>query len=577
MKADTIKCGTMRIRSEEIAANGGIATILAIACLFLLTIIVMSRQLGVPGYFSVNTIDTYTYTSWAWQFNEALKEGIIYPRWLSLNFWGYGSPTFVLYPPVAFYLVAFFSWVTDSLIFAMNLAKFTSLFFYGVGMFYLIKEFYPVKIAMLTASFCIIFPYNVVQYYLMGTFSSSVSFMWFPAILLFACRFLRSGRYQHLVYAGVCYGGLILTHLINAYMYTFVIVVFVCSASLYRRALRYFTAIPFILMTGFATSAAYLLPLVLEKRYFNLEAFIGSGYRYYDFFISPHHVINVFWKIYYGTFCAQTLFFFSILLVILLLTKIAQSAFEQDVIMINRCLFVVSLFSLCLLFGPSAFIWESIPFIKYVQFPVRWLNITTFATLILSAAGFTALAKICDSKRMFTYALSTIFLSLFLWDCYYIGHAPYYTDQELLPAKAVNWALEHLPTGVDTSLIANGEEIAHRPVTMRNQGVAEIVKWTATEKIIHLVADQQLTARLNIFNFPGWDVRIDDVPAKAETEEGSGAILVNVPKGEHRLKLSFEDTPCRTAGKVLSAISFALSMLVLGYDCLKSNHHKESK
>ena len=99
-------------------------TIFCMVFLFCLSALIMLRQLISGDYFSCIIEDSYTYTSWAWQFVEALKEGVIYPRWMPLNFWGYGSPTFILYPPFAFYLVGFFNIFTDSIIAAMNISKF---------------------------------------------------------------------------------------------------------------------------------------------------------------------------------------------------------------------------------------------------------------------------------------------------------------------------------------------------------------------------------------------------------------------------------------------------------------------
>jgi len=81
----------------------------SIVFLFLLSLLLMLKQLASSSYFTVNIEAAFVYPSWAWQFKEALREGIIYPRWTPLNFWGYGSPTFLLYPPLAYYLVALFN------------------------------------------------------------------------------------------------------------------------------------------------------------------------------------------------------------------------------------------------------------------------------------------------------------------------------------------------------------------------------------------------------------------------------------------------------------------------------------
>lgn len=79
-------------------------TAVYIILIFLTSALIMGRQILSTDYFSATEDDTFAYTSWAIQFIDALKEGIIYPRWIPLNFWRYGSPTFIFYPPLSYYL-----------------------------------------------------------------------------------------------------------------------------------------------------------------------------------------------------------------------------------------------------------------------------------------------------------------------------------------------------------------------------------------------------------------------------------------------------------------------------------------
>ena len=43
---------------------------------------------------------------WATQFTEQLRAGDPYPRWLERSYGGIGSPAFLFYAPLSFYLVA---------------------------------------------------------------------------------------------------------------------------------------------------------------------------------------------------------------------------------------------------------------------------------------------------------------------------------------------------------------------------------------------------------------------------------------------------------------------------------------
>lgn len=279
-------------------------TIFSIVILFFLSVLIMLRQLTSSDYFSNTINDTFTYTSWAWQFTEALKEGIIYPRWMPLNFWDYGSPVFILYPPLAFYLVSFFNIFTDSVTGAMNICKFVALFLTSIGMFFLIKEFYSEKVALLSASFSIVFPYSVSNVYISGAFASTISLIWFPLIILFTYRYIKNRHYTQVIYAGACYSGLILTHLVNAYMFSFVLIAFILYVSIIQKRLKDVIVVPLIPLTGLLLSAAYVLPLVFEKQFVNLEAFIGEGFHFAHFFILPKMTNKFssdhFWVVYYN-------------------------------------------------------------------------------------------------------------------------------------------------------------------------------------------------------------------------------------------------------------------------------------
>lgn len=48
--------------------------------------------------------DIRYHINWLQHFSKQFSEGILYPRWLAGDNYGYGSPTFVFYPPLVYYL-----------------------------------------------------------------------------------------------------------------------------------------------------------------------------------------------------------------------------------------------------------------------------------------------------------------------------------------------------------------------------------------------------------------------------------------------------------------------------------------
>src|SRR3990170_5841016 len=58
---------------------------------------------------------------WSEQFHKALTEGVLYPRWVDTPF-GYGSPTFIFYAPLSFYVISLITILTKSSILSMKIA-----------------------------------------------------------------------------------------------------------------------------------------------------------------------------------------------------------------------------------------------------------------------------------------------------------------------------------------------------------------------------------------------------------------------------------------------------------------------
>lgn len=541
-------------------------TIISIAILLILSASVMLKQLQTTGYVSRFTSDTLTYTSWAWQFVEALKEGIIYPRWAPLNFWEYGSPTFILYPPFAFYLVAFFNMFTGSVLVAMNIAKLVALFISAMGMFLLVREFYPEKTALLTASLYIVFPYNIFWIYLGASFATPISLIWFPLIILCIYKYLRDRHIRYILYAGAFYGGLILTHLIVAYMYAFVFSVFVAYMSIIKRKPKDLIVIPIIVIIGLLLSAAFVFPFLYETQFLNVKDF-GNGLVFSDFFILPNMTDKVpsghFWPFLYGHYIIYiAVFLVCLLLFIIQARKLKQINRNDDTNSINTFFIGITIGSMFLLFGVSTFLWKFIPFFAYIQYPIRWLIITYFAFSFLFAAGFQILDMQFKTKRRSHYFfIALLFFICFFFDYGYISKAHIFTTQELIPFKGVNFAPEHLPSGVDIDMVKESSDVK-RVTLLAGEGEANISQWKSAERIIEITGYQPITIKIRTFNFPGWKAYVDGVEIGIKTEKDVGAMLIDIPKGKHTLILRFEDTAIRYYSKIIS-LGFFLIIAVL--------------
>lgn len=532
--------------------------------LVLLSIAVMLKQLVYPGYYCILLNDSITYTRWAHQFAQALSEGLLYPRWMPDEFWNYGSPTFILYSPLCFYLVALFKVFTGSIIQAMNYVKLLSLVVQGIGMYFLVKELYSRKTAFHTAAFYILFPYNLLQIYAFGPFAGNASWMWFSPIFLCLYRFFNRKQNRYLIYAGICYGGLLLTHLLTAYMFSFVMGFFVLLMSVRQGRLRGTLALPATVTIGLLISAAYVLPLIFERKFLQLNAFIsdGPGYVYSNFFFLPDMTSkmppNLFWPTYYPLLLTHaSAIVAAVVFCSLLMLRYGREQGLHKVGEVNCILLLIFSVTIFFMVGLSAPVWEFVPFFKYIQFPARWLSQTIFVGTVVAAFGFNSYADSPYPHRVIKYVLPLIFLTLVFIDAGYIRKVAPLSQDQLSHVRPV-WPEEHLPLGVN--LQALEKEAPHaEAVTVEGAGKAEVVSWKSATREIKVAAVNPVTVKVRTLNFPGWVAYIDGKESETATVAGSKAIAVKIPSGQHRLKLVFSDTPVRRYGKLISLCSILLA------------------
>ena len=125
------------------------------------------------------------------------------------------------------------------------------------------------------------------------------------------------------------------------------------------------------------------------------------------------------------------------------------------------------------------------------------------------------------------------------------------------------WAYEYIPS---TSFLSD----CHRFVdTMLNDTPIRSTLPPAQARLVPSVADaNQLEAQvsspepwklsLHAFWIPGWTATVDGKPASTSPTDTIGVVGVDVPAGEHRVRLAFGPTPLRVAAIVVSLLALVV-------------------
>jgi len=220
-------------------------------------------------------------------------------------------------------------------------------------------------------------------------------------------------------------------------------------------------------------------------------------------------------------------------------------------------------------------IWLAIPTLKFVQFPWRFLTLTTFAFSFVVGAlpGLLDKWKISKGPLLKFFAtylqISTIFLLvsglLFLnWNYFRPenGKMGPLTDEEKFTGAA--WELQQT-AGIFDYLPIDAEQAPQEPrreLAEIMEGEGEIfdtrqgTNWA--EFRVKVESDKAIT-RIGIFQFPKWRVFVDkeEVDTFVAEDEKWGRIYFEIPAGEHQIYAQLFNTPPRTAGNLISLVSWA--------------------
>ena len=103
---------------------------------------------------------------------------------------------------------------------------------------------------------------------------------------------------------------------------------------------------------------------------------------------------------------------------------------------------------------------------------------------------------------------------------------------------------------------ANGETIQRFDRSALPNG-AQITAETYRPNFAAIDLDTPIDFRATYltFDFPGWQVTIDDHTIPIVPSDPNGLITFDVPAGQHHIEVAFTDTPIRTAANAISVVA----------------------
>ncbi|HRQ41235.1 MAG TPA: YfhO family protein [Chloroflexota bacterium] len=526
-----------------------------------------------------------------------VRGGDYYPRWAPNFYHGYGYPIFNYYAPLAYYVGLLFElWPFWDAVAAVKAGFIIGLLAAALGMYGFVRDNWGRPAGYVAAAIYVYAPY--VQYvdpHARGVLPESLSLGIFPLALWALDRLRKGGGARVWVTAVLLTAAVILSHnlmglLFFALLCAWAVWQIVCSRLTHHasRVTPHASRITFAaLLLGLGVAAFFWLPVLLERNAVTLQTLIGQGgnYDFHTHFLSLQEMLALSQQLDWGA--SEPAFRFNLgvmqwvmaalAVVLLFLRRLRQGA--------HVVFFALALVGLLFLMLPAATpVWEGLSFMAFFQFPWRLLGAAAAMCAVLAGAATDGLLAAWQGHKRVEEWLTAVLVSLTialgllmsqpaLWDDF--GEVN--TLRMSLIENTGRWlgttsTADYVPATVDVVPARKASVVSGivegLPMDRVNWDVLppEVMLETQVIRPLHtryiMDTPQKLLFRLYLFDFPGWEVRIDGEPVLTELGRPEGFLVVPVPAGRHVIDVEFGSTPTRTAAHVVTAVSLALMLLV---------------
>lgn len=550
----------------------------------LLIFLLTSWYFLTPGMFYLHD---FLHTARIAEMARALSDGHFPVRW-SENFgYGYGMPLFEFYAPLPFYVGGLLALLGVPLLFVTKLLFVMCNIGTIWGSYLLGRSFYGRVGGLLAAAAISLAPYRAVNLYVRGALSESWGIMAAIWIMYFTFQ-VMSGKRRAWMGLTASLVGLFLSHNLLtlifipfAIAFTMVLIVFIRNVKKEHKIVSLLKVVQAYLL-AIGISAFYLFPAFIEKSLTKVEESIVGGYFDYSLhFVYLRQLITPNWG-YGGSNWGPVdgISFFlgygqllALALSGILLAKYAFMQLKGKPVrmaksrwLIVSCLVGLLIFSVLLTTEKTAFIWNSVELLQFVQFPWRFLSVVLILLGVI--APFFLFSHTSFIKR---WLIGWVMLLIFMANALYFRPENklddpsilYTGSEEVIKSELSQVLPDYLPrdstnrTSPPSSLLHCNEECS----------VISVNTNKVHQKVVRLVTDVPTTVTFSVHYFPGWLAKLNDqvVPTLIE----NGLISVALPAGESLVTIEFGNTQLRSITDMVSLASLTLFLSIAAYYCFR--------
>jgi len=538
------------------------------------------------------------------ELDHLLRQGYLFPRYAPDLAYGFGFPLFNFYAPLSYYAAMIFRLI--GMDFAPALLATFGVFILcaALGMYAWATEVWGQRAGLVAAAAYVTSPYLLYNVYHRGALAEVLAMALMPALLWAITRWAHRAHSSSLlafILTTLFYAALLLGHNITALTFTPVVLAYAITQlteytirntqadrvlSIPYRVLR--VALP--LGLGLGLAAFFWLPAFVERDSVQIiQLFVPQVFDYHYNFVELGELFSLPMTVDPNLVLPPTPRSVGLIPLTLAVAALALKwkHWNPRQKVTAGLAVLLALGSSMLTLPQSVAIWDALPLLRFVQFPWRFLGLTSLSlafltggwvaehdqahsSFVLRSSSFVPRGGPLSSQVLIPLTVTAFILYGFAWQFVpYLEPIVRPTVVDIARYERESGALgttsagDYLPNTVKKLPDPNtlSERYARSDVIERLDPAvppdAQVIESHYRPLSADVILDSAtpFTVTFDIFDFAGWQARVDGQLIAITPTDPHGLISFPVPAGRHRLQVAFGSTPLRTAASLVSLLS----------------------
>jgi hypothetical protein len=497
---------------------------------------------------------------------NAIQLGTFHPGWSAEANGGFGDPGIRFYPPALSYLLAATRTLSGSWYSGVLLGFILLSVLGAVGAFFWARCFLPQNLAIVAGVLYAFIPYRINELYGASLLAEYAAASVLPFAFAFVVRVCRGQRLPDVAGLAIAFALLVLSNLPVAVIGSLSLLFYAVLNIEKKTFWRSMFALSLATAAGLAASAFYWTTMIAELSWMKNSAAVTDPKiaSYFDyrrnFVFSPFTLGNA------NSWLSSMLTLATLSMALVAIVMFC-SPYRKKVGRGLKSVFALCAFSLFMTTDLSRPLWAVIPKLKEVQFPWRWLTVSSCALPLLTAASVPFWKEQWRGKFRWAaiIALGGVLVALTysvarMRDANYLPRFEFgsasnavFTENSLDYWHEPVWMKEH-PSLMPTEVEAKERAVA-------------INAWEPEIRTFWIGPGPAQEIRTRTFYYPHWVAKASGVTLNTRPDY-DGVLLISVPAEATPVRLEFQEPRRTRIAMIITASTWLLVLLFLLYSLI---------